>query len=215
MAVKLPTGRIGCSAGRDGSGTMGRKSSEKQARRTRQPTSKEKGDLVERIVASMHERSDIIVEKNVFLPAAGGAGRRREIDVLLSSTVAGYPVRFAIECKNEARATGAPDIDKFVGKLDDVNISRQYGIYVVTSGYTKGAVDRAQQAGIKTLILSGLSQDRLASAISEAMQSVVHCLLVVQQIVIQNNVPRAQVPEELHCLYDDEGRLRLTIPDLI
>lgn len=52
-------------------------------------------------MAVMHGSPGLLVERNVLLPAVGNPGRKRETDVLLTSAVAGYRVRFAIECKNE------------------------------------------------------------------------------------------------------------------
>jgi len=100
-------------------------------------TSKQKGKLVERIAAMLHEGPDVKVERNVLLPPLNGdPKRKREIDVLLTSYVAGYPVRIAIECKNEAEKNDVEYIDAFVGKLDDVGIPHQHGIFISVSGYT-------------------------------------------------------------------------------
>jgi hypothetical protein len=58
------------------------------------------GDLV----AMMHEVPGVVVEKRTKLPVLQSkTGRRREIDVLITSNVAGYPVRFGIGCKNEGK----------------------------------------------------------------------------------------------------------------
>src|SRR3712207_2531643 len=109
------------------------------------PPSAAKGRLVEEIVEKMHGSPNVSVQRRVFLEPVGGGGRKREIDVLLTSSVAGYPVRVAIECKNEAKKIGSPEIDAFVGKLQHVGIPPQLGIYVSTSGYTGGAIERARK----------------------------------------------------------------------
>src|SRR5438309_1218933 len=75
-----------------------------------------KGKVVERIAALMHDQPGVTVERNRRLPPVSGRGIKREIDVLLTAKVAGYPVQMAIECKNEATAIGSPMIDAFVGK---------------------------------------------------------------------------------------------------
>ena len=59
-----------------------------------------KGDILEQIVAEMHKTPGVTVERNVFLPVQDESDRTREIDVLLTSKVAGYPICVAIECKN-------------------------------------------------------------------------------------------------------------------
>lgn len=76
-------------------------------------TSKQKGKLVEKIAAMLHEGPDVKVERNARLPPLkkGRKKRKREIDVLLTSYIVGYPVNIAIECKNEAGPTEIEDID--------------------------------------------------------------------------------------------------------
>src|SRR5436190_1367238 len=97
-----------------------------------------KGRMIEAIVASMHESDGVKVERNVKLPPTRSQEPTREIDILLSSQVCGYPVRYVFECKNERKRIGVEYIDAFVGKLQDVGIPTQYGIFVTTSDYSKG-----------------------------------------------------------------------------
>src|SRR6266487_2000361 len=130
-----------------------------------------KGRLVEMIVASMHEEAGIKIEQNVRLPSIRNPKRKREIDVLLSGTISGYPIRIAIECKNYKSVIGAPKIDAFVGKLEQIGIPSQHGVFVAAGGFTADAIDRAKEAGIKTLILTGLTKDRLAVEIFSAVQA--------------------------------------------
>ena len=92
--------------------------------------SKRKGEIVEEVVSLLHQQSGLNVRRNVRLPTIDGSGRKREIDVLLEGEVAGYPIRFAIECKNVEKPVGSPLIDQFCGKLRDVGIPCSYGIFV-------------------------------------------------------------------------------------
>jgi Restriction endonuclease len=135
---------------------MGRASSRKRQPLAGDAPSKAKGSIAEQIVATMHDVSGVEVAANVFLPVIGG-GRRREIDVLITATVVGYQARYAIECKNERGAIGAPKIDAFIGKLKDVGIPPQYGIYVSVNGYTSGAVRRAKKEGSTDRCMKGLT----------------------------------------------------------
>ncbi len=80
----------------------------------------------------MHDHPGVTVERNRRLPPASGLGGKREIDVLITAIVAGYPVQMAVECKNEA--------DAFIGKLQHVGIPPQQGIYISANGYTTGAI---------------------------------------------------------------------------
>ncbi len=147
-----------------------------------------KGKIVELIVTAMHEVENVTVEQNARLPVPGSQ-RKREIDVLITGSLAGYPVRIAVECKNHRAAIDSPRIDEFVGKLRDVGIPTEQGIYVSVNGFTRGAVERSEKVGIRALILTGLTSDRIASHIEDAFQAVVYLLLVVRSITIVNTVP--------------------------
>jgi hypothetical protein len=180
-----------------------------------EPLSMSKGRLVEEIVEKMHSSSsNVRVQRRVFLEPVGG-GRKREIDVLLTSSVAGYPVRVAIECKNEAKKIGSPKIDAFVGKLQDVGIPTQLGIYVSTSDYTGGAIERARKAGIRTLGLTGLTKDRLSAAVERAFQSMVYLFADTAQLQVENEVPTVEEFAELCIFYDADGVPRATLGDMV
>lgn len=139
---------------------------------------KQKGDLLEDVVALLHQQEGVKVDKRIKIPAGGTLSKRkREIDVLLTSYVAGYPVKIAIECKNEREKVGSGKIDAFVGKLQDVGIPTQQGIYVSPTGYAKDALERAKEDGIRTLSIQGLTSDGLAVEIHKARQSMVYLAL--------------------------------------
>lgn len=178
-----------------------------------EPPSMTKGRLVEEIVRKMHENPNVRVQRGVFLKPVGG-GRKREIDVLLTSSVAGYPVRVAIECKNEAEPIGSPKIDAFVGKLQDVGIPTQHGIYVCTTRYTGGAITRARKAGIRTLVLTGLTKNRLSAEVTKAFQSMVYLFAEIVKFQVQNELSSVEDFAELSILYDAEGNPQTTIPDM-
>jgi len=163
----------------------------------------------------MHQMDGIKVERNVRLAGQGRLGQRREIDVLLTGNLAGYPIRVAIECKNERLPIGVAKIDAFVGKLKDVGIPVQQGIYVSAGGYTSGAIERATAAGIRPLVLTGLTQDGLSTVVADAFQSIVYLLLETGKIEVTNTVPAVKNAQDLLVFRDDEGRTCGAIPDLI
>lgn len=177
-------------------------------------TSKQKGKLVEKIAAMLHEGPNVKVERNARLSPLkkGRKKRKREIDVLLTSYVAGYPVNIAIECKNKAEPTEIEDIDAFIGKLDDVGIPCQHGIFISASGYTSGAIDRAKEGRIRTLLLTGLTEDRLSEAISKAYQYTVFLLPVVKEICFVTGEPKAS---ELPGFQNENGDICGLLPDLV
>lgn len=174
-----------------------------------------KGDIVEEIVASMHQMPGITVERNVFLPAKDGGERVREIDVLLSSQVAGYPVRVAIECKNQKKPIEVADISEFVGKLLDVGIPSQHGIYVSKSRYRSGAMLHAKSASIQALMLKELDLDSVAESVRQAFQSFVYLLAAVAEIRVENDIAEAENDWQILVFYDKEGHAYTTIPDLV
>jgi hypothetical protein len=175
---------------------------------------REKGCIPEEIAAWLHDWPDVQVEKNARLVALGETTGRREIDVLLTTSVAGYPVRIAIECKNETEPIGKPAIDAFYGKLHDVGIPPQHGIFISASRYTKGAIRRAAKDGIRTLLLKGLSPDGLKSSITGAAhQSIVFLLATVDTVTWFTRSPD-RLPH-LPMFVDAEGRLCGTVPHLI
>jgi len=136
-------------------------------------STKDKGDILERVVAWLQEVPGVMVQRNVRLPMLGSRRNTREIDVLLTSHISGHEVRLAVECKNEEGRIGSPKIDKFRGKLEAVGIPPSLGIYVSPHGYTEGALEAARAAGIRTLVFKGLSADRLSLEVAQAFQSIV------------------------------------------
>lgn len=166
-------------------------------------TRNQKGEIAEKIVTLLHEQAGIAVERNIWLPTKDGKDKR-EIDVLISGSIAGYPVRLAIECKNYHKPIEKKDIDAFVGKLNDLSFPTQQGIFVCTSRYTEGAIKRASSAGIRTLLLKGLTQDRLKEAIYDALQSVVYLLPLIASLSLINEAPSMST-EELMTFVNESG----------
>jgi hypothetical protein len=76
----------------------------------------------------------------------------------------------------------SPQIDEFIGKLDDVGIPRSHGVYVSASGYTKGAVRRAFREGIQPLEIVGLSKNRLESAVERVFRHIVYLVPDVELV---------------------------------
>jgi len=121
-----------------------------------QTSDKKKWKLVEKIVAAAFDEPDVQVQTNVRLRSIrrkGGAGGLREIDVLITGELVGQKVYFPIECKDCKRKVDSSAIDEFIGKLQDVGMATQTSIFVTTRGYTTPAIERAQEVGMKTLVL--------------------------------------------------------------
>lgn len=177
-------------------------------------STREKGDVLEKIIAEMHNIPGVKIERNKFLPSVDGRGRTREIDVLITSQVAGFPVRIAIECKNEKKVTDIERIDAFIGKLQDIGIPVQHGVFVSTSRYASGAIDHAKSVGIRTFLLKDIS-DKLAEIVKETIQSVIYLLLTITNIGIVNDISVTAPWGEVLFFKDDEGKLCGSLPDLV
>jgi hypothetical protein len=146
-------------------------------------STREKGDVLEEIIAEMHNLPGVKIERNIFLPTIDKSGGTREIDVLITSQVAGFPVRIAIECKNEVKPTGVAKIGEFVDKLNDVGLPVQLGIFVSTSRYESGAIRRAKTAGIRTLLLKNVTGN-LFDEVNRAFQSLIYLLATIATVNI-------------------------------
>jgi tetratricopeptide (TPR) repeat protein len=191
---------------------MSKKSSETQNSK-KDRTNNDKGILLEQIVAMLHREKGVKVETNVYLtPRSGDETRKREVDVLLTRDVAGYPVRIAIQCKNYGKPITIGQLGEFKDLLEDVGIPHQHGIIVCINGYQKGAERRAKELGIKTFIFEGLNQSRLQIAIQETFQFFVHLLLVVEEINVQSAIPDSYY---LYRFCDEDGNFCGFISDLI
>jgi len=145
-------------------------------------TAKSKGNILEDLVAMMHEVPGVVVEKRKKLPALRSRKKRyREIDILITANAAGYKVQFGISCKNEKKPLKTSAVDNLVRILKETGIPVQHGILVSANGYTRDALDAAKVEGIKTLVFEGLSSDRLRQVINAAIQSMVF-LLITQTV---------------------------------
>jgi len=177
---------------------------------------KKKGDILEQVVAWLQEAPGVVVQRDVRLPMIGSRHHRRQFDVLLTSNISGHEVRMAVECKNEGKRVGSPKIDKFRGKLLAAGIPPSLGIYVAPHGYTQGALEAARAAGIRTLVVHGLTPDRLSLEISQALQSLVVLLPEVAEINVVHDVaePIADIGETF-LFYDEHGEPAGTVADFV
>jgi restriction endonuclease len=138
-------------------------------------TAKKKGNLLEDVVALMHEAPGYMVETRKTLPITSYPSEsKREFDVVITTTVAGCAVRIAISCKNEKAKVGTKTVSDFIDALGQVGISTNQSIIVSVAGFTKDALESAAARNIRCLVFSGLTEDRLNQAINEALQSTLY-----------------------------------------
>lgn len=91
--------------------------------------------------------------RNVRLPSRSG-GRSRQIDVLVEGNVFGLAgARMIVDCKRWNKPIDAPDVEQFIGMIDDVGADM--GMLVSALGASDGAMKRAQSArGVRVKALS-------------------------------------------------------------
>ncbi len=174
-----------------------------------------KGRLVEDLVQKLHQSTDLMVQSRVSLPTQSNPKLYREVDVLATGTMLGRAMHIAFECKNYGKRISVSKVDEFRGKLEAVGIPVQHGVMIASAnGYTADSQARANDLGIKLLILDGITNDRLATEVYEAFQSIVYLLPTVRNITITNNVPSVDGIDLLF-FRDQQGRFRGSILDLI
>lgn len=174
----------------------------------------DKGKLLEEIVVSLHLQDSYKVEKNKFFKPLNENKKKREIDVLLSKTLAGSKVYIPIECKNHKKKVGANEIDAFYGKLYYLGLDVKKSIFISVSDYTSGAKDNASYFGIKLLTFKGLSEDRMSLLLLNAIQSFSYILPILKSYSIVNSISSSVNNEHL-VFYDSKKNLRGTLADII
>lgn len=194
---------------------MAAKSSSNAKKNNVGASAKQKGSIVEEIVAMMHRQPGVEVKRNVRLPAKNYARRHREIDVLLLGSFAGYPTILAIECKNFKRRINVRDIGEFKDRLDDVGLAPQQGILISVSKIGAGALSRARELGIKAFQLRGLTADRLSAAIHEAGQFVIFVVPAMSHLSVQDNLGPDANWTEIGTFLDQENNIVGLLPDLL
>lgn len=163
----------------------------------------EKGKLLERLVAMLHEGPGVTVQQRVKLPTRYNPKHKREVDVLVTGAVAGHRVQLAIECRNLRRPVTTQQIGDFAAKLNQLGMAPSQGLFVTTSSFTQDALDHARSLGMRALVFPDLTEDGLNVTVSEALQAIVFLLpeVVARYVVDGTEVPGDQIGDSF-MLYD-------------
>jgi len=102
----------------------------------------------EKLTESLFDKLKILgdsytIKHNVYLDGPDG---KRQFDVILKHTVAGFDFTTAIECKDFKSKVSIKEIDNFESKLKDVNV--QKGILVSRKGFSSKAISKAKSTNI-------------------------------------------------------------------
>ena len=180
--------------------------------------SPKKWKLVEQIVAAAFEAPSLQVQRNVRLPSLrrrGGKGGTREIDVLITGRLAGQTIHLPVECKHHNKRIDSIEIGAFVDKLHDVGLSTHTSIFVSTAGFTQPAVERAQEVGMRTLVLSGTEISETKESVFEAIQSHIFIVCSLTEISF-NTEDLIEAGSFQHMLfYDRDGSYKGSLIDLL
>jgi hypothetical protein len=111
------------------------------------------------------------VQRNVRLPSRSD-GRPRQIDVLVEGDMFGLTgARMVVDCKRWGKPIDAPDVERFIGTVEDVGAD--LGIPISAEGASDGAIKRAQWARgvrVKALSVVELNQWRPAGTVSKTYE---------------------------------------------
>lgn len=109
-------------------------------------SSKEKGNLLEKILGQLCAGiRDAKVENNVR--TKGASGVVRQIDTLITGKVGSFEVKIIVDAKNYTKPVDIKDVESISGMAKDVNAN--LGVIVCPAGFTNGAKQRADTAGIQ------------------------------------------------------------------
>ncbi len=110
------------------------------------PSSKEKGDLLEKIVGQLCSGiKNAKVENNIKL--VGKSGTERQVDVFIRGNVGAFEVKILVDPKNHSTPVDIKEVESIVGMVEDVGAN--LGVIVCPSGFTDGAKNRASVSGIQ------------------------------------------------------------------
>jgi hypothetical protein len=82
---------------------------------------------------------------------ASKTGRKREIDVLLVTTINELEINIAIECKDYSKPVGAKEIEAFSSKCEILDTPINKKVFISSIGYQAGAIDSAQLLNVELL----------------------------------------------------------------
>lgn len=105
----------------------------------------------ERIVAEIQSQVDPSARVVHNEKITDRLGQKRQFDVVIRGEFAGYDVLGVFECKDLKRKVGVAEIDAFVSKSADINAN--FKVVVSKSGFSKGALKKAEHYGVQTFSL--------------------------------------------------------------
>lgn len=114
--------------------------------------------VVHVVQLAFKDNPNTLIHRNYKVPVR--TGRKREIDVLIESSINGVSICIAIECKDLKRKVSVKEIEAFKTKCERIpSINKM--IMVSRSGYQADAMDAAEEFGIERHQLEELTIERV------------------------------------------------------
>jgi hypothetical protein len=108
--------------------------------------SKEKGDLLEKIVGHLCSGIENAKTEN-DIKLIGKSGTKRQIDVFIKGNIYAFEVKILVDSKNYSNPVDIKEVESIIGMVEDVGAN--LGVIVCPSGFTDGAKRRAETSSIQ------------------------------------------------------------------
>jgi hypothetical protein len=107
------------------------------------------GKSLERVIKLIQETLKDSPNTKVYnnYKIENSSGRKREIDILIVSSVNDFEIKIAIECKDYSKKVPVKEIEAFQTKCDRIK-GINTKVFVSTLGYQKDAINTAEYYGI-------------------------------------------------------------------
>lgn len=133
-----------------------------------------------------------VVTESHMLPDSA-TGRLREVDITLSSTVAGHSVLVGVECRDHKRVQS-------IGWVEEMHTKHQFLptdplVLVSSSGFTEGAERRAKLLGIELVTPERLTE-RQAQEIMRGAQAVQLALFKLELVAVNAKLAESEYREQ-------------------
>ena len=130
-------------------------------------------------------------------------GDPREVDVLITASIAGYATRLAVECIDWKRKADVTWIEKMFQKHQSLPTDKL--ILVSRSGFSSSAIQKAEFFNITTLTLEDAIEQNWLQRIRSVVISTVQLHIVRSEIQLVDALEHATIEAPL-VFYDPEGK---------
>jgi len=120
-------------------------------------------------IVTRHMAGDALIEESVLVTPMRG-GTPREVDVVVTSTVGGHHVVVGIEASKRSRPAPVGWIEEMMGKHDTLPTDKL--VLYSGSGFTSGAVQKAEEYGILAVSGEPISDESLEDRVFSGLRSV-------------------------------------------